>query len=60
MALSTTPALNANNVVALVKYPKLDGLGDSPLQAAVDIHLPVLFIEVRLLFGEEEGIDAAV
>ena len=60
MALSTTPSLNANDVIALSKDAKLNGLSDTPFEAAVDVYLPVLLIEVGLLLREEEGVDAAI
>lgn len=60
MSLSATPALNTDDIVALLKNTKLDGFGNSPLKAAVDVFLPVGLFEVGLLLGEEEGIDAAV
>ena len=60
MALSTTPALNTNNIVTLCKDSKFDGLGDTPLKATVDVHLPVLLVEVRLLLREEEGIYTTI
>jgi len=60
MAFATAPALDADDVVAFVQNAELDGLGDTPLEAAVDIFLPVGLLPVRLLLGEEEGVDAAV
>lgn len=60
MAHAATPALNANDGVALVDDAELETVVDSPLEAAVDVLLPDLDIEVGLLLGEEEGPDAAV
>lgn len=54
------PALDADDHVALVEDPEFDRLGDAPFQAAVDILLPVHFLEIRFFFGEVEGVDAAV
>jgi len=60
MAFATAPALNADDVVAFVEDAQLDGLGNTPLEAAVDVFLPVGLLEVGLVLGEEEGVDAAV
>lgn len=60
MAFAAAPALNADDVVAFDQDAQLDGLGDTPLEAAVDVFLPVGLLEVGLLLGEEEGVDATV
>lgn len=60
MTHSATPALDANDVVALVDDTELETMVDTPLEAAVNVLLPDLDIEVRLGFGEGEGPDTAV
>ena len=60
MAHSAAPALDADNVVALVDDAQLEAVGDTPLEATVDILLPDLDVEVGLLLGESEGPDATV
>jgi len=60
VALSTAPALNANDVVTSCKNTKLDGFMDTPLEATVNINLPILLVKVRLLLREEEGVDASI
>lgn len=60
MAHPAAPALNTDNVVALVDDPELETVGDAPLETAVHILLPDFDIEVGLPLGEEEGPDAAV
>ena len=60
MAHPAAPALNTDNVVALVDDPELETMGDAPLETAVHILLPDLDVEVGFLLGEEEGPDAAV
>ena len=60
MAHSAAPALDADNVVALVDDAQLETVGDTPLEATVDILLPDLDVEVRLLLGESEGPDTTV
>lgn len=60
MAHSAAPSLDADNVVALVDDAQLEAVGDTPLEATVDILLPDLDVEVGLLLGEGEGPDATV
>ena len=60
VAHSAAPALDADNVVALVDDAQLETVGDTPLEATVDILLPDLDVEVGLLLGESEGPDATV
>ena len=60
MAHSSSPALYTNNGVTLAENTKLDGIHDAPLQAAVNILLPWLRVEVWLLLREVEWVDAAV
>lgn len=60
MTHASSPALNTDDGVALVDDLELDSVGETPLKAAVDVFLPDLDVEVGLLFGEVEGVDAAV
>ena len=60
MTLSTAPALNGDDGVAIVEDAQLDGLSDTPLQATVDVFLPDGLGEVWFVFGEAEGVDATV
>jgi len=60
MTLATSPPLDANDHFALSQDTKVDGLLDTPLEATVDILLPVSFFEIGLLPGEEERVDTAV
>jgi len=57
---TTTPALDTDNGVALVDDAELETVVDGPLEAAVDVLLPDLDVEVGLLLGEVEGPHAAV
>lgn len=60
MPHATAPALNADDGVAAVQYTELDSVHDTPLEAAVDILLPGLGLEVGLLLVEQEGVHATV
>lgn len=60
MAFATAPALNADDLVALVEDVELEGFHDPPLETAIDILLPVGQFEVRLLLREQEWVDASV
>ncbi len=60
VAHAAAPALHADDGIALGEHAQPDGVGDAPLQALVHVLLPVDLIEVGLLVGEEEGIDAAI
>lgn len=57
---TAAPALDADNVVALVDNTELQAVGDGPLETAVDILLPDLDVEVGLALGEEEWPDTTV
>lgn len=57
---SSPPALYANNWISLAENTELDGVHDSPLQTAVNILLPWLRLEIGLLLGEVEWVNAAV
>jgi hypothetical protein len=60
MPLTASPPLDADDHFTLFQDAEIDGLLDTPLQATVDILLPVSFVEIGLLLGEEEWIDTAV
>lgn len=60
VALATAPALDTDDVVALVDDAELETVVDTPLETAVNILLPDLDVEVGLLLGEEEGPDTTV
>lgn len=60
MPLATSPSLYADDHLALFQDAEVDGLLDTPLQATIDILLPVGFTEVGLLLGKKEWIDTAV
>jgi hypothetical protein len=60
VAHTTTPTLDAHHAVTLVQDTKLDGLADAPLQATVDILLPVDTTEIWLRLREMEWIHTAV
>ena len=60
VALPTAPALHTNHQIILLQNAKIDGILDAPLEAAINILLPVCFIEVGLLLRVEEGVDTSV
>ena len=60
MAHAAPPALHANDGLALAQNTKLNGVHDTPCEAAVDILLPGVGLEVGLLLGEQEGVDTTV
>jgi hypothetical protein len=60
VAHTATPSLNTDDGVALVDDAELETVVDTPLEAAVDILLPDLDVEVGLALGEVEGPDTAV
>lgn len=60
VAHAALPALDDNDGVAGGQGTELQSLADSPLDALVDILLPVDLAEVGLSLGEEEGVDATV
>jgi len=60
VAHTAAPALDTNDVVALVDDAKLDAVRNAPLETAVDVLLPDLDVEVWLLLREEEWIDATI
>ena len=60
MTLSTTPPLDTYNVVTLSEDTEFNGTSNAPLQALVDVDLPVGLVEVWLGFAKEEGVDTTV
>ena len=60
MTHTTTPALKTNDTVAFAEDTELDGLVDTPLQALVNILLPVGRLEIRLCLLEPEWVDTTV
>lgn len=60
VAHAAPPALHADNGVALAQNTELDSVHDTPCKTAVDILLPWGLLEIGLLLGEEEGVDATV
>ena len=60
MSLPTAPALHTNHQIILLQNAKIDGILDAPLEAAIDILLPVRFVEVGLLLRIEERVDTSV
>lgn len=60
VAHATLPALDDNDGVAGGEGVELESVLDSPLDAAVDVLLPVDLVEVGLGLGEVEGVDTTV
>lgn len=60
MPLATSPPLDTDDHFAFFENVEVNGLLDTPLEAAIDILLPVGFIKVGLLLGEEKRVDTAV
>ena len=60
MAHTASPSLDANDGVSLVEDTEFDCVHDAPLQAAIDILLPRLAVEVGLGLGKVEGVDTTV
>ena len=60
VTLPTAPALHTNHQIILLQNAKIDGVLDAPLEAAINILLPVCFVEVGLLLRVEEGVDTSV
>ena len=60
VTLASTPSLNADDQVIFTKYPKIDGIMDTPLKSAINIFLPVSFAEVRLFLWVQEWVNAPV
>ena len=60
VAHTATPSLNTDDRVALVDDAELETVVDTPLEAAVDVLLPDLDVEVGLALGEVERPDTTV
>lgn len=60
MSQTTLPSLDGDDNVALGDQAKLDTLIDTPPQTLVNILLPNDDVEVWLLLGVLEGVDATV
>ena len=60
VAHAALPALDDNNGLTLGQDTQLHGLCHTPLDAAIDILLPVDLAKVGLGLGEQEGINAPV
>lgn len=60
VTLPTAPALHTDHQIILLQNAKIDGILDAPLEAAINILLPVCFVEVGLLLRIEEGVDTSV
>lgn len=60
MPLATPPALNADDVIAPAQNAEFNGFANPPLEAAIDILLPIILAEVGLLLWEDEGIDTTI
>ena len=60
MALAASPALDANHTVTMREDTQFDGLSNAPLQALIDVFLPVCGAKVRLGLGKAEWVYASV
>lgn len=60
MAHSTSPPLDADDAVALLHHSQLDGFSNTPLQALVNILLPVGAVEVWFTLWKAEWVHATV
>ena len=58
--LAASPALNTHYLIPLVQNAKLDSILDSPLEATINVLLPVCLLEVRFLSWVKEGIHAPI
>ena len=52
MSHAASPSLHTDHWLALVQDTEFDALLDTPLQAVVDIFLPIGLVEVRLFLRE--------
>lgn len=57
---TTLPALNNDNGFALVEDLEANAVAETPLDATINILLPVDLAKVGLGLGEKEGVDATV
>lgn len=60
MTLPSTPALDADNWIAVVKDAELDGIHNSPLETEIYVLLPWDLIKVWFILRIDEWIDTAV
>lgn len=60
MPLATAPALDADDIVAPAQNAEPDGFADPPLEAGIDILLPIIPTKFGLLLWEDEGIDTTI
>jgi hypothetical protein len=60
VAHTTSPSLDTDDGVSLGEDTELDCVHNAPLQAAIDVLLPGLAVEVWLRLREVEGIDTTV
>lgn len=60
MTLPAAPSLNTDDIVTFAQDAEVDGLGDPPFEASVDVFLPIVFVEIGLRLFEEERIDSAI
>ena len=60
MSHPASPSLHTDHWLALIQNPEFDALLDTPLEAVVDIFLPVGLVEVGLFVGEQEWVDAPI
>jgi len=57
---ASSPSLYTDYRLALTENAEVDGVLDTPLDTLVNIFLPWVLLEVGLLLGEVEGVDATV
>ena len=57
---TSSPALYTHNRLTMSENTEVHSILDTPLDTLVNILLPILCVEIGLLFGEVEGVDAAV
>ena len=60
VAHAAAPALDTDDGVAFGEDAEFDGRADAPLEAGVDVFLPIGAAEVGFGLGEAEGVHAAV
>lgn len=54
------PALHNDNGLTLAEDAEVDGVGETPLDATINVLLPVDLAKVGLGLGEEEWVDATI
>ena len=60
MSHATAPTLHTDYSIPMIEDAELDGVHDTPLESVINILLPWHFIEIWLLFREDEGVDATI